>query len=166
MSRVPLSLRPDLPPLARAGTVYVAAHVVSDVAGARNALPPDQIDALLGAARRAGWSVNLLDANPRKLIVTFDDGRAFPDALADVLDAHDATAVFFACTAERIASYPDAPLYGAFTTANRAYVLARHVVGGHTDAHTHLGRLPAEAQEGELAASAERFADVFGFRPR
>lgn len=163
----PLSLHPALPGLNRPGFVFAGAHLVTSEPGVKNALAPARLDQLLGEARTAGWSVNLLDPNPRKLVLTFDDGRRIDDAFAAVLDAHDATAIFFVCTAPRLACYPDdAEPYRELTEANRRYLLERHVVGGHTHAHEHLGRLPAAEQAAVIADGAERFRAWFGFRPR
>ena len=166
MPSKPLSLHPNLPGLNQPGFVFTGAHLVTTAPGVRNSLHPARLDGLLADARAAGWSVNLLDANPRKLILTFDDGRRFDDDLAGVLDAHDATAVFFVCTARRLACYDDEPPYWELTEANRRYLLDRHVVGGHTHEHAHLGRLPAAEQDAVIADGAERFQAQFGFAPR
>ena len=107
MSLKPLSLHPALPGLNRSSYVFAGAHLVTAEPGVKNSLAPARLDRLLGEAREAGWSANLLDPNPRKLILTFDDGRRIDDAFAAVLDAHDATAIFFVCTAPRLACYPD-----------------------------------------------------------
>lgn len=166
MCSLPFSLRPDLPALDDPRFVFAGAHLVSDQPGVRNALALSRIDALLTLARHDGWSVNLLDTNSRKLILTFDDGRCFPSGLADVLDAHDATAIFFVCTAQRLACYPDSPAYDALTDENRRYLLERHIVGGHTHAHVNLGELRAALQRPVLERSSERFSEWFGFPPR
>lgn len=166
MRTKPLSLHPALPGLNRSGYVYTGAHLVTSAPGVKNSLAPARLDGLLAAARDAGWSVNLLDRNPRKLILTFDDGRRIDDEFAAVLDRHDATAIFFVCTARNLACYPDAPPYRELTDSNRRYLLERHVVGGHTHAHEHLGRLPAAAQDAVVADGAERFRAWFGFAPR
>lgn len=161
-----MSLHPGLPGLNRRSFVFTGAHLVSTDAGVKNSLPAARLDGLLAQARAAGWSVNLLDANPRKLVLTFDDGRRLSDELAAVLDAHDATAVFFVCTARHLACYPDEPPYWELTPEDRRYLLERHVVGGHTHAHAHLGRLPAAEQAAVIADGARRFRDWFGFAPR
>lgn len=166
MRSKPLSLHPALPGLNRSGFVYTGAHLVTSEPGVKNSLAPARLDALLGGARAAGWSVNLLDRNPRKLILTFDDGRRIGDEFAAVLDAHDATAIFFVCTARRLDCYADEPPYWELTDDNRRYLLDRHIVGGHTHAHTHLGRLPAAEQAPVIADGAERFRTWFGFAPR
>ena len=163
---IPLSLHPALPSLNTSGIVYTGAHVISELAGVKNGLHPARLDALLAQARDAGWSFNLLDANPRKLILTFDDGRRFSDDFVRVLDTYDATAIFFVCTARTLGCYPDEPTYWELTDDNRRYLLERHVVGGHTDEHVHLGRLDAAEQLPVLTRSAERFREQFGFTPR
>ena len=121
---------------------------------------------MLAEARAAGWSPNLLDANPRKLVLTFDDGRQLDPAFTAVLDRHDATAVFFVCTARHLACYPDAAPYWELSEDDRRYLLARHVLGGHTHAHTHLGRLSDAEQGPVIAEGVERFREWFGFTPR
>ena len=159
-------MHPALPGLNRPGFVYTGAHLVTSVAGVKNALDPARVDGLLGDAQDAGWSVNLLDPNPRKLILTFDDGRRIDEEFAAVLDRHDATAIFFICTAHHLGCYADAPPYAELTEDNRRYLLERHVVGGHTHAHEHLGRLAAADQRTVIRDGAERFRDWFGFAPR
>lgn len=166
MARKLLSLHPDLPALNRPGIVFTGAHLVTRDTGIRNSLAPERLDGLLTEARAAGWSPNLLDANPRKLVLTFDDGRRLDPAFTAVLDRHDATAVFFVCTASRLPCYADEPCYRELTEGDRAYLLERHVVGGHTHAHTHLGRLPDAEQGAVIAEGAERFREWFGFVPR
>ncbi|GJG89034.1 hypothetical protein tb265_42150 [Gemmatimonadetes bacterium T265] len=166
MGTKPLSLDPALPGLNRPGIVYTGAHLVTSAPGVKNSLEPARLDRLLGEARAAGWSVDLRDPNPRKLILTFDDGRRIDAEFADVLDRHAATAIFFVCTARRLACYADESPYWELTEENRRYLLERHVVGGHTHAHEHLGRLPAAEQAGVLAEGAERFREWFGFTPR
>lgn len=166
MASTPLSIHPKLPSLNQRGYVYTGAHIVTEAEGVKNSLRPAQLDALLGHATAAGWSVNLLDANPRKLILTFDDGRRFSDDLAAVLDAHDATAIFFICTARHLACYPDEPRYWELTEENRRYLLERHVVGGHTHDHANLGRVPAAEQAATLERGAVAFQEWFGFTPR
>ena len=166
MRRTPLSLHPGLPPLNQPGFVYAGAHLVTPEPGVKNSLHPATLGGLLAQARDAGWSVNLLDPNPRKLILTFDDGRRLTPEFTAVLDAHDATAVFFVCTAARLACYADEPPYRELSAGDRAYLLERHVVGGHTHAHAHLGRLPDAEQAGVIADGAARFRAWFGFAPR
>lgn len=166
MASTPLSLHPDLPNLNQPGFVYTGAHLVMKADGVKNSLRPARLDELLAQARTAGWSANLLDANPRKLILTFDDGRRFSGDLAAVLDAHDATAIFFVCTARHLACYPDAPDYWELSEDNRRYLLERHVVGGHTHSHVNLGAVPAAGQAAVLEQSAAAFRDWFGFTPR
>ena len=166
MSTTPLSLHPGLPGLNRPGFVFTGAHLVTSAAGVKNSLAPSRLDHLLREAREAGWSVNLREANPRKLILTFDDGRRIDDEFAAVLDAHDATAIFFVCTAPQLSCYTDAAPYMELTAANRQYLLERHVIGGHTHAHTHLGRLPADEQAAVIGDGAQRFREWFGFAPR
>ncbi|HEY0779755.1 MAG TPA: polysaccharide deacetylase family protein [Gemmatirosa sp.] len=166
MSITPLSLHPGLPGLNRPGFVFTGAHLVTSAGGVKNSLAPSRLDQVLGEARAAGWSVNLREANPRKLILTFDDGRRIDDEFAAVLDAHDATAIFFVCTASQLSCYTDAAPYTELTEANRQYLLERHVIGGHTHAHTHLGRLPAAQQAAVVGEGAQRFREWFGFAPR
>lgn len=161
-----LSQREDLPDFNRPGFVFTGAHLVTQAPGVRNSLPPARLDGLLAEARAAGWSPNLLDANPRKLILTFDDGRQLDRDFTAVLDRHDATAVFFVCTAPQLSCYPDGPPYQALSADDRRYLLERHVVGGHTHAHTHLGRLADAEQGAVIAEGAERFREWFGFTPR
>lgn len=170
MASTPFSLHPDLPDLNQTSFVFTGAHLVSDVAGLKNSLRPSKLDGLLTQARDAGWSVNLLDPNPRKLILTFDDGRRITDDFAAVLDAHNATAIFFICTARKLACYPDDPQYEPnyweLSEDNRRYLLERHIVGGHTHAHVNLGALAAAEQASVLGESAARFEEWFGFTPR
>lgn len=166
MSRTPFSLRPNLPALNLPGIVYVAAHLVGEVEGLQRRLHPDAIDALLARAISDGWSVNLRDANPRKLILTFDDGRRFSDGLAAALDRHGASAIFFVCTEREIASYtPGEPHYWELTPENRRYIAAHHVIGGHTHRHVDLRALPAAGQAAVLGDSARLFRSVYGFAP-
>jgi peptidoglycan/xylan/chitin deacetylase (PgdA/CDA1 family) len=166
MSRAPVfSLRSDLPRLNQPGFLYAGAHIVGDDDRLHNTLRPESIDSLLTAARKAGYSVSLLDPNPRKLILTFDDGRRFSDGLVTVLDRHGATAIFCVCSERLIQSYADEPHYWEMTDANRQYVLANHIVGGHTHQHVDFGALPAAEQRSVLAESAARFRDWFGFDP-
>ena len=160
----PFSQRVDIPNLNQRSFVYVGAHVVAEDATGKGTVSPRALGALLEAAKRRGWSVNLCERNTRKLILTFDDGRRFDDTLAGVLDDHGATAIFFVCTAEGLGAYQDRPL-GELSQENRQYLLARHVVGGHTHAHTDLRALARSQQRALLEDSAERFAHWFGFRP-
>lgn len=170
MAGTPFSLHPDLPDLNRTSFVFTGAHLVSNVDGLKNSLRPAQLDSLLAQASDAGLSANLLDSNPRKLILTFDDGRRFTDDFAAVLDAHDATAIFFVCTARQLACYSDDPKYEPhyweLSEDNRRYLLERHIVGGHTHSHVNLGVLPASEQYPVLEQSAIQFQEWFGFRPR
>ena len=166
MACKPLSLHPGVQDLNRPGFVYTGAHLVTRDTNVKNSLAPERLDQLLADARAAGWSPNLRDANGRKLVLTFDDGRALDPEFTAVLDRHDATAVFFVCTASRLPCYSDEPPYRELTEGDRAYLLERHIVGGHTHAHVHLGRLPDAEQEAVIADGAERFRDWFGFTPR
>lgn len=109
----------------------------------KNSIGPERLDELLGEARSAGWSVNLLDPNPRKLILTFDDGRRFTTALSTVLDSHGATAIFFVCTARHLSCYPNAPEYWELTESNRRYVLERHIFWGGAHSRSHQPWTPA-----------------------
>ena len=110
--------------------------------------------------------MSLLDPNPRKLILTFDDGRAFDGELTDILDEYEVTGIFLACTDESIApTFASAPLYRAFTAENRRYLLQRHFIGSHTQSHSNLGRMSGREQRTVLYETFERFGETFGFQP-
>jgi len=161
----PFALNPALPPLNRPGYIYLGLHSVTDKSGAKNAISPGSISALLEDARARGWSFNLLDPNPRKLIATFDDGRQFEESVSRLLDAFDMTALFFVCTDRRIASYPHKPDTYELTKENRRYLRRRHIIGSHTRNHCRLSALSRYEQETLISDSINRFEEMFGFRP-
>ena len=161
----PFSLNPTLPLLNQPGYIYLGLHSVTERPGAKNAISPGHVSALLKDARARGWSFNLLDPNPRKLIATFDDGRQFEESVSRLLDAFDMTALFFVCTDRRIASYPHKPGTYELTQDNRRYLRRRHIIGSHTRNHSRLSALSQSEQQRVISDSIDRFEKVFGFRP-
>jgi peptidoglycan/xylan/chitin deacetylase (PgdA/CDA1 family) len=155
-----------IPDLAAAGIYYLGLHGVTSQPGLQNSIAPMQLRAVLEAAKQQGWALNFSDSAPHRMILTFDDGRAFDSELTDILDEYDVTAIFFVSTADSIApTYAKLPCFRAMSQQNRMYISAHHIVGSHTKSHSNLGKLSIDAQAALLAESFEEFSDLFGARP-
>ena len=160
------SLHPRLPDLNRPSHLYVGLHVVSPDPAATNNVPPANVRRLLADAHEHGWSVNLIDDNPRKLILTFDDGRPLGDELIGLMDEFGATGVFFVSTYRYLPGYdPARPYAHEMSEADRRYLLSRHVIGSHTQAHAPLPAMTAAEQRRRLEQDFSEFEQAFGFRP-
>jgi len=145
--------------------IYIGLHNVSDDGSVINSIHPYILEKILSKSVFLGYSLNLFDDNPKKIILTFDDGRKFSNTLTDILDKFNATCIFFLCFDRYIKSYPKDKRYSEVTKDNIEYLKKRHLVGIHTNDHTKLKGKPYEDQYNIIYYNIKKFKDVFNFSP-
>lgn len=146
--------------------IYLGAHLVSDNVNHHNEISITYVRDLFNDVTNNGWSLNIYDENPQKVILTLDDGRCFSNNFVSLLDEFSATAIFFICTKNFLERYPEGSEYMSLTEENRNYILQKHIVGSHTANHNDLSVINnRETQETIIKESFDKFREIYGFSP-
>lgn len=149
----------------RSETIFLGLHNVDARVGRKNVVLVDDLRSLLTEARDAGWSFSP-EAEGKRMVLTFDDGRLMYPECREVLDEFAVTGLFFVCTDAVINSYPaDGPDGAPLDDDDVAYLRERHWVGSHTRDHRDLATLGGAEARAYLEDSFAEFERVFGYAP-
>lgn len=146
--------------------IYLGLHNVSSNPLIKNSTNPKVLENILLNAKNQGRSFNLFDLNPKKLILTFDDGRKFDDELTGILNKFNATGIFFICFNKYIESYSNNELNEVLDNENINYIKSRHLAGLHTNNHTMLKGKSFKEQYSLIKNNYSQFIEIFGYKPR